>query len=375
MTHRRQAPPTLRHPALVGMVMIGLTLPVVVASHGIGEHKDPSFHNSCVTTDPEVTLDPDNALRIGVRSDARPFSYRTDQMREVWSAAPPAPLALRSYTGYVTKICDAVLSDMLLERPTEQSPDLGRENVSVVDVDCLLERDAASYTPRESRLEYLGKEFDILCDPATISNARRHGFILSPPVFLSGMGLVSRRSNQPRQGPCPSKPLIGYVRNTNAAQAGIPRVIQSNELEYHTPLLKKYMDGNNQCSTALYDQEIVHGYDSHSEAAKAFCNREFHFYLGDREVILYSTRGYLGCHDDLEGAGLTYSNDRYAIFGKFSYRDTRIPRDLLIARFFEILSQKIMVSPSLLDTAYQESFLEDPSRKLESFYWNIRGPK
>ncbi|MDU9003448.1 substrate-binding periplasmic protein [Sedimentitalea todarodis] len=315
------------------------------------------------------------SLRIGVRRHARPFSYYSENLREVWSAAPQAPLALHNYTGYMSKICDAVLADMQVTRPAD-STSFGYSDVKVVDVDCLIQEDERNGTPKPSRLEYLGDKIDILCDPATITNARRHGFILSPPLFLSGMGLINRGTASIGNANCPAKPLIGYVRNTTAALSGIPKVLLANELKSYAELLRAYVrDQTNSCSTALSTSVVVQSYETHEKAAKAFCNDEFYYYIGDREIITYNARNVPGCGAEIEGAGQTYSNDRYAIYGKISHREGAEIRDLRIARFFEILSQKIVVSPSLLDTAYENTFFEEPSRKLEAFYWNIRGPR
>ncbi|MEH6452258.1 MAG: hypothetical protein V7782_04370, partial [Psychromonas sp.] len=123
--------------------------------------------------------------------------------------------------------------------------------------------------------------------------------------------------------------------------------------------------------------EIVKNYKTHKEASEAFCkdNSEFAFYLGDREIITYSARNIPGCAAKIEGAGQTYSNDRYAIYGKLSYDEKSTTRDLRIARFFEILSQKVVIHPSVLDSAYENTFIDKPSPKLEAFYRNIRGPR
>ncbi|MER8394944.1 hypothetical protein NKH10_24000 [Mesorhizobium sp. M1340] len=51
-------------------------------------------------------------------------------------------------------------------------------------------------------------------------------------------------------------------------------------------------------------------------------------------------------------------------------------RKLLVARFFEILSQKTVFNPSILDKAFSDTFQGvSPSRKLEIFYWSVRGER
>ncbi|MEH6452861.1 MAG: hypothetical protein V7782_07445, partial [Psychromonas sp.] len=228
----------------------------------------------------------DNTLRIGVRKHARPFSYHSEKQHEVWSASPQTPLALVNYTGYMSKICDAVLAEMVIDQPNNCFP-FDYNDVEVVDVDCLIknkitpdeddhkcnvdnktdssttnDKDHAGMVadnrtrPKVSRFAYLGKQIDILCDPATITNARRHGFILSPPLFLSGIGLINRGAIDKET--CPKIPLIGYVGNTTAADSGIIKVLQTNQLKSYAKLLRDYVrTGNNICSDAFGDVEIV----------------------------------------------------------------------------------------------------------------------
>lgn len=346
-------------------------------------HDESNFDQINAASPPQRPAN--ESLRIGVRKYAGPFSFHSERAIDVWSAAPQAPLAKAGYTGYMSKICDAVLADMLLNKPADLR-DFDRSAVEVVDIDCLIEnRVAADGTgiledgASISRFEYLGKQIDVLCDPATITNERRHDFILSPPLFLSGIGMISRSNNLVGSGSCPKEHLIGQVASTTASKDGLIKVLESNELNSWSDLLKSYIKegiGRNSCSTAIDDDvELVKLYNNHKAASEAFCNDEFHYYLGDREIITFNARSVAGCSSEIEGAGQTYSFDRYAIYGKMAYRPYSQKRDQRIARFFELLSQKVLISPSLLDTAYQNTFLENPSPKLEGFYWSIRGPK
>lgn len=332
----------------------------------------------------EPTVD-NTSLRVGVREYARPFSFHSIHKSEVWSAAPQAPLAKAGFTGYMSKICDSVLADMLLNNPND-SLKFERKDVKVVDIDCLIKNrisaEGNSYFKEGetiSRFKYLGNQIDVLCDPATITNERRHDFTLSPPLFLSGIGMISRKINGVGRGACPKKHLIGQVAGTTADTYGLIAVLETNELKQWSVLLKGYLrdtEDHNSCSTAIGGEvKLVKLYNNHKEASEAFCNGDFHYYLGDREIITFNARSVVGCASEIIGAGQTYTNDRYAIFGKMVYGSNTKVRDLRIARFFEILSQKVLISPSVLDTAYRNTFLEEPSNKLQAFYWSIRGPK
>jgi len=456
----------------------------------------------------------DVELRIGVRKYAKPFSYYTTNSNELWSAAPPGVLANKGYSGYMTKICDAVINEMKLEKFPE--------NMTVkfipVDIDNLITKkneittatnkiakaineitkstneitkatnemtkstnettkaknettkatnettkatnettkakneitiaineitkstneiikstneiikstneitkstneitkstneitkstneitkstneitkstneitkatekiteainEITKATNGKSRLKYLGAEIDILCDPVTITNSRRHDYILSPPLFLSGIGLISIKVNN-IQGECPDKPILGFVGGTTAVEEGLPNILKTKELKSYSKFLQDYLQtNNNQCNSIFTDTVLVKDYPNHQKAAEAFCNDEFSYYIGDREIITFNARDVKGCADKIIGAGETYTNDRYAIYGKFSYKseNININRDIQIARFFQILSQKVLINPSVLDSAFKNTFHKQPSQKLRFFYRNIRGP-
>ncbi len=312
-------------------------------------------------------------LRIGVRSDARPFSYKSKSNLDVLTAASRGPLAQQKYTGFIVKICDAVLTDLLLSPlPTDTKGAMMRltqSDIEVVDVDELVAKD-----PEESRFQYFGTEFDILCDPSTITNDRRDGLILSPPLFLSGISFIDLPSlYKPKLDVCPKLPLIGIVGNTTAASSGIKALLNANELPIYKSLLVDWLDdGENKCGKDSEDYKAVKIYASHAAASEAFCNKEFYYYLGDQEIIDHSVRQIPTC--EFDRAARTFTIDRYAIYGKIDYANHE--RALWTARFFEVLSQKVPFSPSILDTAFSDTFVgTEKSRALELFFWSVRGPK
>lgn len=324
--------------------------------------------------------DPQILLRIGVRKHARPFAYQSTRNSDVLTAATPGPLAAQKYTGFIVKICDAVLTDLLANPirqtvPATQSKQeytktfrLLRDNIEIVEVDALVSRDK-----EKSRFEYFGSDFDILCDPSTITNERRNGLILSAPLFLSGVSFINLRSlPSPKREGCPRVPLIGLVGNTTAANGGIRAILEANELPRYRGLLIDWLDdGSNQCPKGKADYEAVEIYATHAEASKAFCNEEFHYYLGDQEIIINSARQIPGC--EFDQAARTFTTDRYAIFGKIDYIDAE--RSRWVTRFFEVLSQKVPFSPSILDTAFADTFIgTEKSRALTLFFWSVRGP-
>lgn len=365
-------------------------------------------------------------LVIGVRSEARPFSYKLAG-QTVESDATRGPLSHAGYGGYMIRICDAVLAEMLVN--TGRRPQLTLDDISIYDIDAEYLKAKKAYDkstkpsaplkvdrltaaeagppepeeprrPSEWRFDYLGEKFDILCDPATITNEHRT-VTVSPPVFLGGIGYLKLRNAPLPEDPCgtrdagaavPAPALIGLVGGTTAATRGLQALIAAREFPKFEEELVAYLrlpasDQMEQKSGPCPENKIlVKPYSNHQEAARQFCRgTSFHYYVGDLDIIRAYASAIAGCRFD--NGTITYTNDRYGIFGNAigSKPEPDGPqelppevqrRQLLVAQFFEILAQKVIYNPSVLDKAYQDTFPNQPqSRKLQLFYWAVRGER
>jgi hypothetical protein len=180
-----------------------------------------------------------------------------------------------------------------------------------------------------------------------------------------------------------SKPIIGLVGGTTAETEGLRALLNARELPNYRAAIVSYLngpsvvDGTKKTPCKGDTAGRIKKYKNHAEAAKAFCDGAFLYYLGDLEIITANVKAIAGC--DYDGGTRTYSNDRYAIFGDPRPDDSGsvpVERKLLVARFFETLTQKTVFSPSILDKAYMDTFDKaTPSRKLSVFYWSVRGGK
>ncbi|MBP1850210.1 hypothetical protein [Rhizobium halophytocola] len=393
-------------------------------------------------------------LIIGVRSDARPFAYKRLNDVSIDSDATRGPLSRRGYSGYMIRICDAVLAEMMIDPGI--SPPLTLEDIQIYNLSethryAQIESqrpgppDERTDRPRlpepgAARFLELGTHFDILCDPATMTSENRWAQV-SPPLFLTGIAYLSLKNVPAPGNPCgtpdpkanktggkaqetarnstgtrsESPALIGLVGETTAAREGIQALITANELPKYKDKLMAYIQKSRDSQTTETGmslpckpgEEMVRFYPSHQAAAYAFCvTKSFHYYLGDVEIIRSHVAAIPGCI--IENGLTTYTNDRYAIFGRaMGTRDKNSPeatlacragtataptvdgssppaqrdaglvqRKLLVARFFEILNQKVVFNPSILDKAYEDTFPNQPqSRKLQLFYWAVRGER
>ncbi|MEM6339905.1 MAG: hypothetical protein AAF729_02045 [Pseudomonadota bacterium] len=374
-----------RLPALAAAVLLGLSVSAQSPPNNGKTEAAESAHK----------------LRVGVRSEARPFSYKSDTLLDVLTAATPGPLAQRNYTGYMVKICDAVLNEMMID---PRGPDLTSQEIEVVDLDTRLRETAGV---KGSRFRFLKPgegqpeaEIDILCDPATITNERRAGLIISPPVYLTGISYVTRRGEQrsrdqrneegcPRplqQQPDRVQFLFGLVGNTTAANAGIRALLDTGEMPQDREALIRFLRGESDCRNDGQIKNIIDRmederqvlasgpvllFKTHKDAAEAFCNGEIFYYVGDREIVTANAGTIPGC--EFDNGNRTFTMDRYAIFGRVDY-ETDPARALLVARFFEVLSQKILSHPSILDQAFYDTFHPTaPTRTLEIFFRSVRG--
>jgi ABC-type amino acid transport substrate-binding protein len=107
-------------------------------------------------------------FRIGYRADAKPHSFRTEQ-------GQPA--------GYVVDLCREVASAVGQSLGNVQGNVQGNIQVSYV----LVPADQRFEAVRDGRV-------DILCDPSSVTLARRELVDFSLPTFLDGASILSRSS-------------------------------------------------------------------------------------------------------------------------------------------------------------------------------------
>lgn len=328
------------------------------------QESNTPMHLSEKTSIHKKRTNSDQIIRVGVRSAARPFSYKTDSLPPRGLTPKSGPLRSEGYDGYIVYICDEVLKQMLI--PEHDTPHLNSEEVSVEDIDVLLQNQIG-----EDRLSLLGTKIDILCDPATIEKERVRQFAVSPPLFATGIGFLQREA-QLNSSPCtPDKALIGAVGTTNAVKYGISAILASEEWNNVRDQIELALRGEPPCSSKNGEVNgIIWIGATHQEVASRFCAGDIFYYVGDLEIIAQHARRIAGC--DFIATTQSFTNDRYGIYAAIDYSNEW--KALRLGRFFEVLNREITTSDSLLDRAYLAEFGERTrSPKLEMFYWSIRG--
>lgn len=159
----------------------------------------------------------ERVIVVGVREDAKPFSYRghTDASEQV----------LEGYRGYMVEICRRVLREVVASGPFEGFVVEGR----------VLRADR--------RFEALDTgEVDLLCGPDSITAARLRTHSVSQPMFVSGLtyAYVDPTTDLFPRGPYCGN-VVGVLRGTTAASVGLRRLADENVLLRFDEALEAYL--------------------------------------------------------------------------------------------------------------------------------------
>ncbi|MBG19896.1 MAG: hypothetical protein CML31_08005 [Rhizobiales bacterium] len=340
----------------------------------------PFNSREAASEDKKIAGEDDDVLRIGVRTFAQPFSYRSGRIVRAPLGPKIGPLGREGYTGYMIYICDEILMQMMI--PKGDSPIITENEIKAIDIDRTWSKALGD------RLGSIGESVDIICDPASISRDRVNSFLVSPPLFATGIGYL-RFPEKLFAEPCDkASALIGAVGSTNAVQRGIRSILEAGEWAPHRRKIETALRGENPCFDAKggaerrrvseldtkcdvdLSQQVIWEADNHAQLAECFCRGKVHYYVGDFEIIKAHADSIPGCK--YYASANTFTSDRYAIFAVNETQNTDKARK--ISKFFEILNREVVTSDSLLDRAYLSEFGEDPkSPALNSFFWSMRG--
>jgi ABC-type amino acid transport substrate-binding protein len=275
-------------------------------------------------------------IKIGVRTDAKPFSYCKPTQTKSGCAE-----GLDKYDGYSISICKNVLDDMRL-----RNPDLAVKVVNVTAGD------------RFQKLQ--NRDVDFLCGADTITEERLNDYAFSVPIYVTGISIAWRRRETDNRG-CHASgtsrtAVVGMVGNTTAQSYGVDLMLREGEFGQFEKTVRRAMsaDGKDKCSEDNSvdksvdnlegkSTEIIKIYADHEEGLRKFCDGEVKYYIADREILLFATQ----C-SDISVSGRTYSHDLYGLvfrkpssgnasdyrlFAEISYSLQRLswgPRSILI---------------------------------------------
>ncbi|MER8395710.1 transporter substrate-binding domain-containing protein [Mesorhizobium sp. M1340] len=289
-------------------------------------------------------------IKIGVRPDAKPFSYCKDS-----SCAS----SLESYDGYSVSICKDILDDMRIRNPS-----MGVRVVKVTAGDRLLALDH--------------NQVDFLCGADTITEERLNKYAFSFPIYVTGISIASRRQDSENRGcePGAKRPaVVGMVGNTTAQSDGIDLMLRAGEFGQFEQVVRQakdnFSDGKAKCSDGNGggpDVEIIKTYSDHDTGLRAFCNGDVKYYIADREILLFARQ----C-DDIILSDRTYSYDEYGLV--FRKPSVGTPRDYWLFAEISYSLQKLAwgTRSIILQSVLSNMNNYRLSPELEQFFRSVTG--
>lgn len=303
------------------------------------------------------------ALVVGVRTDAPPFSYHENP------GSLNSPLIGRPMThgfdGYIVRICDAVLREL--------------ENTYDVNIESRI-------VNAQNRFQEIEKgRIHILCDPATIVPDRLENTLASIPIYMSAITYAAPDPLPPGDLNDDCWSVVGLVSETTATEGvrqilnrgswprfgpKIEKELKKVKLKPNTPLTEPH-SGSQTCI-----QETIKRYKTHDELAKDFCQKYTLYYVGDIEIVRAKIEEH-GCLDGTIIASAVYTNERYSIFTALPKESgEEIPSDLILIFLAELSRQVFNESHSLIVKIFEDLYGDksiNASEKLRVFFWSLTG--
>ncbi|NVK20302.1 MAG: transporter substrate-binding domain-containing protein [Methylocystaceae bacterium] len=310
-------------------------------------------------------------VRIGVRGDAAPFSYRKGSEQ-----APVNTLPIPDHSGFMVELCRQTLVALKLRRPNL--------TVTVKELHASDRFKALGFEENGRDQEDRSNQIDILCDPASINAVRANQLIASSPVFISGVTFAFPHPF-PNAIDCITR--VGTVRGTTSKDDGVRAILNSGswstfsaQIEFSLAEIGNGKDANevflDTCEE--FGIPIIRKFDTHTELADEFCAGKVLYYVGDIDILRRKVSNVANCNAVIEPR--TFTQERYGIFGR-SPTATGTNTQLIL-EFFQILQSKVTAKESdgnsLLISAYNSTFIEgessaDPSVALQSLFWSLSG--
>ncbi|MFK7893362.1 MAG: substrate-binding periplasmic protein [Granulosicoccus sp.] len=346
------------------------------------------------TVEPGIPYIAEKTITVGVRGDARPFSYL--------SGAQADETLLPGYSGYMIEICRRVLAEM-----TTSGPFAGYKVVPHV----------VTTAGRLSDLD-AGK-IDMLCGPDSITLGRLYKYNTSHPLFLSGITYATvGNALYPPGRYCGA--VLGLVAGTTAESEGLRKIAESNALQRYDSALDAFLvlyanreeakppsrlqnamkimsntlkqgfateqkraRGEDRVDPALVIDKFCpsgfeHGpvvfYDTHREGIEDLCEGRILFYIADVDIL--SDR-LSTCDVILQRETMT--REAYGVFFRRSTHDLAkqgkpasadyFPDSALYAEFNNVLIRKMQTTENILDYEFANEFKsETPTRDLQNFF-------
>lgn len=342
-------------------------------------------------------LSENKSIIVGVRDDARPFSYRT-------LTKDQEPI-LQGYGGYMIEICRRVLQTMT----TDATGPFSGYKVVAKSVEA-----SKRFTALKS------DQIHLLCGPNSITLDRLESYNASLPLFLSGISFVTVVDEMfPRKrNDCVA--VLGFLANTTAQNEGLQKIAEQDYLQLYDSVLDDYLGLtpsstvvkspsksisdfveftssfiSTQKSTAGASGKNAHGsqenisvptcvggygtsvgpiisYERHQQGIDDLCAGKLLFYVADSDIMKYLLENTAACKNNYKLHHETLTREAYAVFFSRA-RDLESGVDnisgLLFSEFSNELQQKMQRIEGVLRYEFEREFKEvEPTNELQQFF-------
>lgn len=337
------------------------------------------------------------SIVVGVRDDARPFSYRT--------LTKDQETILPGYGGYMIEICRRVLLSITRD---SKGPFSGYTV------------EAKSVNASERFNDLKSNKIDLLCGPNSITLDRLELYNASLPLFLSGITFATVIDEKfPRKkNDCVA--VLGFLANTTAQSEGLRKIAEQDFLQLYDSVLEDYLalapsvESSKTPAISLSDLTdrvslltsntkertgasgknppirqnkifvptcmdgygssagpIVY-YDRHQDGINDLCAGRLLFYVADIDIMKYLLESTPGCKSSWALHHETLTREAYAVF-------FRRPRSLdeanshitglLFSEFNNELQQKMQTIEGVLMYEFNREFTGvEPTNELKQFF-------
>ena len=235
-------------------------------------------------------------IKIGVRADAPPFSFSTED---------------GEYDGYTVELCRLIANEAISERMFDR-----------------IEMVKVTVSDRFQQLR--DGKIDMLCEASTVTLERMRAADFSLLTFLSGASVMYNRKtieDVSGDGGEGCKLTIGMLKHTTT----------SDEIN---KVIGKFSSGS-EVAPAGCQIEGPKEFECHTEAVRQLLKGSIHIYLADREILLAFKQKGIGseAHEnaslsDLEVSQHYYTFEPYAIGINTEQRDLRLIANEVLSKLF-----------------------------------------
>lgn len=201
-------------------------------------------------------LEQQEVLRVGVRSDAKPFAYIDEKFPQS---------SLKAYSGFAVDVCREVLGRLSIKYKVIAVP------ITVADRFFAIDNDRV----------------DMICGPMSITQERMEKYVFSLPFFLSGISYATVGGGF-KAGK--NSDIVGILRRTTALLGLKELTLESLFGVYGKNIFEEIINKNNK--GGKYIREL----SSYDEGFRLLCAQKILYFVGDIDILTDNLSRFKSCN-------------------------------------------------------------------------------